>query len=239
MAKQILSNPEDNDKERDDERDPKQTDKEGSQGDQGQSSDESDDQIHVGAGGSLIVPREELLDDVDVGDELDLAKLQKKKLRKPHRREWIALNVGSELTTHFLVHKPRLDGIETEYYFVDGKLRAPIRDELKPVRILIYFSFATGEYGLWPINVNIGNSWYESLVVLLNQPAEFFLKKELRVVSDKSAGVYRVKYRAIQQAVDWPKQETGQLLGDALGPDRFITDANHELYRDLIDGKQL
>ena len=110
-----------------------------------------DDEIHVGAGGRLIVPREEIGQEADVGNELDLIKLRKKKLRKPDRREWFALNQESELTTHFLIHKPKADGIETEYYFVNPNLRSAIRDELKPIRIFLFFSFTTNDFGLWTL----------------------------------------------------------------------------------------
>ena len=45
-----------------------------------------DDTIHVGAGGKLIIPREEI-EEIDPGE--DLGDLAKKPLRKPGRREWI------------------------------------------------------------------------------------------------------------------------------------------------------
>jgi hypothetical protein len=50
------------------------------------------DTIYVGAGGKLVVPREEIDDDLDDGDEIELVTRQTKKPRKPGRYEWIVLN---------------------------------------------------------------------------------------------------------------------------------------------------
>ena len=43
--------------------------------------------IVVGGGGKLVVPREDITRNVDIGEELDLKDLQAKKIRKPGRRE--------------------------------------------------------------------------------------------------------------------------------------------------------
>ena len=44
---------------------------------------EPTDAIHVGAGGRLIVPREDLSAELDAGDEMDLASALAKKSRRP------------------------------------------------------------------------------------------------------------------------------------------------------------
>jgi hypothetical protein len=200
---------------------------------------ETPEQIHVGAGGKLVVPHEDLLADLDDGDEIDLVSAQTKKVRKPHRREWIALRPESELTTRLLIHKPKADGIEVEHYYVDRALRVPIREELKAVRVFVYYSFTTKTCGLWVVNVTPENSWYESLAQLFRQPPEFFSKNAIRVLSDKPNSRYRVKYKPLPGGADWPGKATTDLLGEALGPERFITSAEHPLYRDLIDGVEL
>src|SRR5262245_21177176 len=46
---------------------------------------EATNSIQVGAGGTLIVPREDLDAGIIDGEELDLAALQAKKIRKPDR----------------------------------------------------------------------------------------------------------------------------------------------------------
>ncbi|MBI3411319.1 MAG: hypothetical protein HY040_23540 [Planctomycetes bacterium] len=87
------------------------------------------DTIKVGAGGKLVVPREDLDADLDDGAEIDLVNLQAKKIRKPGRREWVVFKLGLELPTRMLLYKPRPDAIETDYYYVEKALRGPIRDE--------------------------------------------------------------------------------------------------------------
>ncbi len=97
--------------------------------------------ITVGAGGPLIVPQETMDSGIEDDTELDLAALATTKVRKPHRREWIALNPASELTTRLLLHRPKADGIEVEHYYVDPSLRGGVAEELKFVRVFLYYSY--------------------------------------------------------------------------------------------------
>lgn len=200
---------------------------------------DANDRILVGAGGKLVVPREDITADTDLGEELDLKDLQTKKIRKPARREFIALNRTSELTTRLLIHKPKADGIEVEHYYIDSGLRSPIREELKEVRVFVYYSFVAHTYALWIVNVTIDNSWYESLQPLLAQPLPFFEKNAIRVISDKPNSRYRVRYKPLSEKVAWPTKSTEELLGEALGPERFINSTDHPIYRDLVDGIEL
>jgi hypothetical protein len=195
--------------------------------------------IRVGAGGKLVVPREDPNADLDAGDELDLDGMAAPKVRKPGRREWIAMDPTRELPTRMLIHKPRADGIEVEHYYVAGGLRGPIREELKDVRVFPFFSFTTRSHALWVVHVTLENSWYESLVPLFRQPAEFFAENEIRVVSDKANSRYKVKFKPLPGRVTWPAKSTNELLGEALGRARFITSPDHPLYADLTDGVEL
>src|SRR5207302_9242551 len=105
--------------------------------------------IRVGAGGTLVVPRETFDSELINGDELDLCAMANLKVRKPGRREWIAVNPALELPTRMLLHRPKADGIEVEHHYVAPHLRGPIRDELKDVRVFVYYSFATSAHALW------------------------------------------------------------------------------------------
>jgi hypothetical protein len=200
---------------------------------------EPPDAIHVGAGGKLVVPRENLLDDLDGGDEVDLVTAQPMKVRRPDRREWVVLNPASELRTRLLLHKPKADGIEVEHYFVEKPLRGPIGDELKVVRVFVYHSLRSKTFGLWVVNVTLDNTWYESLAQLFRQSAEFFAQHAIRVISDKANSRYRVRCKSLATAITWPGKETGALLAEAFGPNRFITSKDHPVYRDLVDGTEL
>ena len=195
--------------------------------------------IIAGNGGKLVVPREEIFADVDVGSDMDLAAMQAKKIRRPDRREWIALNVDAELQTRLLRHKAKPDSIETEYYYVVPELRAPILSELKECRIFTYYSFSTKTHSLWIVHVTPDNSWYESVNALFKHSDSFFRENAIRVMSDKDNNTNRVRYKAMPSPVTWPSTTTEELLGEALGPERFITTADHPLYRDLIDGVEL
>lgn len=197
------------------------------------------ERIMVSGGGKLIVPREDIASDTDVGGELDLRDLQAKKIRKPGRREWIALNQASELPTRLLIHKPKADGIEVEHYYIDPHLRSPIRDELKEVRVFVYYSFVTHSHALWIVNVTIDNSWYESLQPLFGLPSKFLVENAVRVIPDKANSRYRIRHKPMPGGMAWPTKSTQELLGEALGQERFINSADHPIYRDLIDGAEL
>jgi hypothetical protein len=195
------------------------------------------DRIVVGAGGKLVVPRENILAGFDPDEELDLVELEKRKTRKPGRREWIAIQHDAELPTRLLINEPKPGSIDPEYFFVASQLRAPIYDELKSVRVFPYYSFWTGSHAIWIVKVTPDNPWYESLQSLLSLSHEFFDQHAVRVFSAKNK--YRVKYKALPTPVTWPSQSTSELLGEALGNDHFITSATHPVYRDLVDGEEL
>jgi len=195
--------------------------------------------IQVGAGGKLEVPREDIDLDLDDGAELDLANLQAIKIRKPGRREWIAINLGLELPVRMLLHKPRPDAIDTEYFYVDKALRGLIHDELKEVRVFPYYSLKPKSFALWIINVTLENSWYESLAQLLKQPPEFFRNHAIRVISDKPNGRYRARFKPMPCEIIWPTENTGKLLAEALGSGHMISSADHPFYRELIEGTEL
>lgn len=200
---------------------------------------ETVDKINVGAGGTLIVPREDIGEGIDEGTSMDIAEGLPKRIHKPGRRDWVKLNRESELTTKLLIHRPNPDSMDVEHYYVAPGIRLPIVDELRAVRVFQYYSLGSKTHGLWVVNVNPENRWYESLGILLRQPNEFFVKNVIRIVSDKEAGYYKVKYRSVDIQVKWPEATTQQLLGEALGPGRFISSVDHPVYADLVAGKEL
>lgn len=200
---------------------------------------EPQQRIIVGNGGKLVVPREDInlgfVEDYD----LDIAEMQAKKIRKPTRREWIMLNPASELTTRLLQHRPKPDAMDVDHYYVAGSLRGPIMAELKECRVFVFHSSATKTHALWIVPVTPDNKWYESLRTLFAQPAKFFEQNAIRVASDRANSQYRVRYRASVEPVIWPAASTEELLGEALGSEKFITSAEHPIYQDLVDGADL
>ncbi len=197
------------------------------------------EKIDVGAGGTLVVPREDIGADIEPGSEMDTTEMMAPKIRKPQRREWVVLNRRAELTTRLLLHKPRLQGLDTQHFFVEQKLRVRIADELKPVRVFPYYSLTTKTKALWVVPVTEANEWYESLAVLLRQPPQFFDANAIRVLSDKDLGKYRIRHKPFDGEVTWSPKATDELLGEALGPEGFIRTVDHPIYTDLIAGSEL
>lgn len=200
---------------------------------------EQTDTIQVGAGGTLVVPQEDIGADIVDGTDMGIAGMLPKRIRKPGRREWIKVRRNSELQTRLLIHRPNPEAMDIEHYYVDKDLRLPIAEELKSVRVFQYYSLSSTSHGLWVINVNPDNRWYESLNVLLRQDAGFFDTNAVRIVSDKAAGLYHVKFKPVDIEVTWPDATTQELLGEALGANRFITTPDHPVYVELTDGKDL
>jgi len=198
-----------------------------------------DDAIRPGAIQKLVVPRENIGAEIVESQELDLGNLGTMKIRKPERREWFVLKHDSELPTRLLIHKPKPESMDEEFFFVHSNLRPAIREELKDVRVFVYYGAKTKTHFLWIVKVTLDNSWYESLNPLLTLKSEFFEDNEIRVISDKPTSRYRVRFRPKTSNVTWPQKLTDQLLGEALGEDHFINDAEHPLYRDLIEGDEL
>jgi len=200
---------------------------------------EVDETIHVGAGGTLVVPREDIGAGIVEGVDLDIASKLPIRIRKPGRREFVKVNRGAELQTRLLHHRPNPEAMDVEHYYVSMDLRPPIIEELKGVRVFPYWSLATKTHALWVVNVNPDNRWYESLNLLFQQGDEFFKNNAVRIVSDKIAGLYHVKFRAVDVEVVWPDASTEELLGEALGHDHFITSPDHPVYADLVAGTEL
>jgi hypothetical protein len=141
-----------------------------------------------------------------------------------------------------LIHKPGgPDSIEQEYYYVDPKLRAKIRDDLSQVRIFPYFSTTARQTYLWIVKVSVDNSWYKSLQDrIFRQPPKFFEQKEIKIIAAKELSRYRVKQRERSvKDVPWPVRPVAELLGEAIGKDHFITAADHPLYAELVSGEEI
>ena len=188
---------------------------------------------------SLVIPRASIADDADVGSDMDqeLNNLREKKLRKPGRREWFVLNVELEYPVRALIHKPQKDSPETHYYYVAPELQGLIRDELKLVRLFLYYSAMTGQYALWPVSVTEGNSWYESIAPLFKKfDQDFFDAHEIKVVPSKEISRYKVRRRPIEEAVEWPSRPMEEIVAEAFG-DMLITEPSHEVYADLVAGE--
>lgn len=191
--------------------------------------------INVGVGGKLSVPREEA-EDEDTGEELDVSSLHNI-IRRPDRHEWFMLNRAREHPTNLVIVKGEE---KDEFYFVAPNLRGPITSELRSVRVFQYYSLTTKRFGVWIVKKTSENSWYESQNSLLKRSPEFFASHQILIRSDKKDKVYRAWAKAYAgPSIVWPTESMADILGEALGSERYITSAEHPIYRDLIDGEEL
>lgn len=198
---------------------------------------EADDLINVGAGGKLIVPREHLDAGLDDGEEVSLG--SPLKIRKPGPHEWVILRRESELGTRLLVYKDDPESLRPEFYYVAPELRSLIKEQLRFVRVLLFFSPKRRTFGLWIIKTTPGISWCENLAELLKKPPEYFAANVIRVIPDKAERRDRIRAKPWTATVNWPQQPMEELLGEALGPSRIITSADHPIYRELTEGEEV
>ena len=148
------------------------------------------------------------------------------------------LHPQQNYTTNLLIVKDE-GSFDAQYFFVASELRNKIAQELKPVRVVLYFSLKQQQFYLWPLNVNIGLDWYESVLKLLNKPPSFLESNKFRVKSDKNRQQYRIWHKNHEVQVEWPEEAIGELLGESLGQDNFISDKEHPVYVELTEGAEL
>lgn len=195
--------------------------------------------IRVGAGGPLSVPREDL--GLDHSSDLDFGAYQPAPVRRPGRLEWIALKPAISLETRLLPLASGPGGMDKTWYYVDPDLRGPIREEIRDCLVHPFYSELHRSLFLWIVTINEGNAWYESLRPALEQPESFYDSHFVRIISSRLAGRYKCKQRPANVAnlYQWPNRLVTELLGEALGPDNFITSVDHPVYRELVAGQDL
>jgi hypothetical protein len=195
-----------------------------------------DDAIKVGNGGLLVVPHEDIDAGIDEGTVLTSPSDQIS-VRRPDPHEWFSLRPDLQLRTRLLVVKSQTR-YEFSYYYVDPTLREPIEREIRSVRVFPFYSHLKHRFDLWVVRVTQGNSWYESIDQVLAKPREFFEQQAIRMTSDVDSGIYRFRAKALTFSAQWP-ENTGKLLGAALGEDGHIKASSHEVYRQFTEGVEV
>jgi len=195
--------------------------------------------ITVGSGGPMVIPREDL--GLDGSSDLDFGAFQLAPVRKPNRLEWFALRPDRCLETRLLPVTSGPSNMDREWFYVDPAIRGPIREEIRDCLVYPYYSELHHGLYLWVVTIHEGNAWYESLRAALEQPATFYDGHLLRVISNRLAGKYRCKQKPADVAAlyQWPDRPTAEFLGEAIGADHFIADAQHPTYRMLVEGSDL
>jgi hypothetical protein len=194
--------------------------------------------IEVGKVGSLSVPSEDIGAD-DNSRDIDFTDSMTMQIRRPGRHEWIAFLHALWIHTRLLALQAGPNGLETAYYFVrEGPARDLVREDLVGVKVIPYYSFTQRAWKLWIVNVT-DSSWYQSLQPLFEQDANFYQGAAFRVVADRNAGRYRIRTKEAPGPLPKaPAKPVGDMLGEALGPLRFVDSPEHQVIRDLIAGEE-
>jgi hypothetical protein len=200
--------------------------------------------IHPGTGGNVGVTAEEVndFDNEGYGDEHEPP--GKIKLQKPAPREFNVIDPARVIPVRFLIHKPGgKDSVKEEYFFVTQDIRKDILDELKAVRVYLYYSVDAREFRIWPVKVTPGNSYYDSLQAkLFNQKPEAILGFEWLIRANTAQSTYHVRRRqpvADRKSIVWPETPLTDLVTEAIGHDHIISSKEHPLYLALLQGEEV
>jgi hypothetical protein len=195
--------------------------------------------IRLGGLNKLEVPAEDIGAD-DGGQDIDFSAQMTPPIRKPEQYEKFSIFPSLALRTRLLAVRSGAGGIETKFYFVDRKLRNPVSTGIRDAMVLPWWSYRDKRWCLWIINYNPGNTWFDSIQPLLQQPAEFYADKAFTVESDRTGARYCVRSHAAPSRVpSEPGRTVNEMLGMALGPKGFINTTDHPVYQQLTSGEDV
>lgn len=179
--------------------------------------------------GSLTIPDESADDGTD-----DIASLLTGRgpvtIRRPERRDWIIINRAAAKSVRLAMIP--VDGqYEPEWYYVpQGEVRESLSKELKLVTVVPYYSTLKKRFHLHAFNLAGDSGWADSLHVLFNQAPDWYPQHQVRIVAIREDGRYVVYSKPATAKPVFPTEDTGDLLGEALGPSRIIDSVNHPKY---------
>lgn len=186
-----------------------------------------------------VVVDEDIGSDYADGDDLNTGSEMAPTVRRPERTEWITLLVSAAITCRLYPHRKDARGYQTDYYFIAPSLRAVVAADLRPFKIVPFYSWLHKRTFLWPTSITEPgvSGWSDSLAVVLNKPAEWQSEHAVRICANKAAARYDIRAKTVPGKVTWPTGQTGDWLGTALGVNSFVTDPGHPIYVQLLDGQ--
>jgi hypothetical protein len=163
-------------------------------------------------------------------------------LGKPSPQSWVQLSPRLVYRPRLLAYKERRDS-SAEYYWVPPSLRRPLRRWVNSVFALLVFDTAgDGESFLWVVPQSSMSPYYAKISVALSKGEKFC--SENLFCFEYLRDSRRVSLRYTPRTPDdpaavWPSRPLGQLLYEALGPDRRIEATTHPVYSKLTAGGRL
>ena len=197
--------------------------------------------LAVGAVGALVVPHEDGGGDYDDGEDLDVGSQMPVVIKRPDREEWVTL--FADMAIKARLHRRQKEGrdFEQDYYYVAPELRGPVAGDIKPFRVVPYYSWLKKRLYLLVTAASEpgASSWTDSLAVLLQKPKDWHAARAVRIISNKEAARYDARSKPAPGEAPRPTSDTGALLGTALGTGGFIVSRDHAVYQSMIEGEVL
>lgn len=184
---------------------------------------------------------ETVRDDSPVGDEDDYDG-EAVVLAKPEPLDRVTFNAAGKVTVRLLAVKPKGGGYQPDYYYVPPPLQKGIAGFLRAFWVVPYYNHTARSLGLYvakaPKESELKNNRYgRRLAKLFAESAEWHARRTVRIWADTDSGTYHIKTEGLDQPVTFPARPTAELLAEALGPTRFITDVSHPVYQEVIAGE--
>jgi hypothetical protein len=163
-------------------------------------------------------------------------------LGRPGPQSWVQLSPKLVYRPRLLAYKERRDA-SAEYFWVPPALRQPLRRWVNPVLALLVFDTAgDGETFLWLVPQSSMSPYYAKISLALSKGERFcadnlFCFEYLR--ESRRVNLRYTPRTPDDPAAIFPSRPMGQLLYEALGPDRRIESTSHPVYAKLTAGSRL
>jgi hypothetical protein len=163
-------------------------------------------------------------------------------LGKPEKHDYVTFNVAKLVTVRLLARKPKV-GYQPEYYYVPPPLRKDIAGDLLSFWVVPYFNHTSRAHGLYVArsvkdSADLKNNRYgRRLAKLFGESPSWHAGRMVRIWADTDNGTYKMKVRTLTEPVRFPDRTTANMLEEALGPTRYITDTSHPVYQEVLAGE--
>lgn len=161
---------------------------------------------------------------------------------KPDPFDYVTFNLQGRI--HIALLMLPGDGFEPAYYYVAKDIRREIAGQLRTFRVVPYVNHTAGHYGLHLSKLPRdgetfkNNSYGRKLAKLFGESAEWHAARKIRIWADLEARTYKVKMELLDKPMTFTDRPTAELLSEALGPTRMITDRSHRVYQEVLAGDE-
>jgi hypothetical protein len=164
-------------------------------------------------------------------------------LDRPGPDSWVHMAIDRMLPVLMFPYKRKRTDAPTYYYIDRGQLRDKVQRRLQLVNVHLLFDVGgEGDAFLWVVPTSEFSPYNAAVNRALSRGKQYVAEHLFNFEYVQNTRKVNLRVRLPlddDAAVVLPTRETGILLEEALGPERYIRDANHSMYRILTAGSRL